>query len=127
MKKFDLQQAIDGHPLVTRDGREVTEFHYFQTANDPSFVIVAVINGKTIHFDENGTYVPYGDSKNDLFLKDQKTKYYFFSFKRGDGESLKRYFSPIYTDENAPKKYLDDICINTSYEISDIQHHEIEI
>lgn len=32
MKPFNLQEALAGKPVVTRDGHKVTELHYFETA-----------------------------------------------------------------------------------------------
>lgn len=74
MKPFDLQKAIDGHPLVTRDGREVTEFHYFKTSLKDD--CRAVVHGCIYGYKNDGTN--WGDENAlDLFLKSEKKKLYF--------------------------------------------------
>ena len=32
MKPFDLEKALNGAPVITRDGREVTQLHLFDVA-----------------------------------------------------------------------------------------------
>lgn len=73
MKPFDLDKAIAGHPLVTRDGREVTEFHYFKTAI-PEYGerVMAVVDGDVFTYIDNGKYINGEDLPEDLFLKSEK-------------------------------------------------------
>lgn len=74
MKPFDLQKAIEGHPLCTRDGRDITEFHYFKTA-DEDYICAAVVNGGINTYDKNG--LEFGDDSicdRDIFLKSEKKK-----------------------------------------------------
>ena len=67
MKLFNLSEALAGKPVVTRDGRKVTELHHFKTANEPDRII-AVIGGVAIRFYEEGNYLSSSEHENDLFM-----------------------------------------------------------
>jgi hypothetical protein len=75
MKPFDLTAAINGAKLVTRDGRDVTEFHYFKTCTaEDEYPVGAVIDGKLLCFKKNGSFGTGMDRDNNLFLKSEKKK-----------------------------------------------------
>lgn len=72
MKKlpFDLEKALQGHPLVTRDGREVAGFNESASGRDlGGYEFIAKIDGR---FDEyytsEGKCFITGMSRLDLFL-----------------------------------------------------------
>lgn len=65
---FDLSRAIAGDPLCTRDGREVTEFKYFETCNEAQ-PIVAAIAGSIENYYIDGIWLhDRKESNSDLFL-----------------------------------------------------------
>ncbi len=67
-KPFDLELAKQGHPLVTRDGRTVTEFHHFDTADARgSQPCIYVVDGTIHSCSTNGRY-RLADDERDLFL-----------------------------------------------------------
>ena len=68
-KKFDLQKALDGHPLVTRDGRKV--LHFSSNGNTASmYPYVAFIDESTPKtFTEKGRFIRDKKSNLDLFLE----------------------------------------------------------
>jgi len=70
MQPFDLQKAIDGHPLVTRDGQEVTEFHYFSTGKcGHPYLVAAVIKDIGLFtYTQGGKYSMGSECELDLFL-----------------------------------------------------------
>lgn len=72
MKPFNLQEALAGKPVVTRDGRKVTELHYFATAL-PSEQLVYVADGKLHYQFARGSYYPLGShaSEWDLFMAEE--------------------------------------------------------
>lgn len=45
MKPFDLQKALAGYPVITRDGRRVTQLTLFDIANHYLYPLVGVIEG----------------------------------------------------------------------------------
>lgn len=56
LKPFNLEKALAGDPVVTRDGRKVTEIAHFKTFYN-SQNIIAVLNGQFYSFFENGQYI----------------------------------------------------------------------
>jgi hypothetical protein len=71
MKPFNLQEALAGKPVVTRDGREVTDVTYFSTLrNSTSFKLRGVLEGYLRKFNDAGMYLT---NKNlDLFMASTK-------------------------------------------------------
>lgn len=70
MKPFDLQKALSGAKLVTRDGREVTEFIHDPCPNGSAYNYLAYIGNTTYGYSENGKFYVDGsyDHELDLFL-----------------------------------------------------------
>lgn len=76
MKPFNLQEALAGKPVVTRDGRKVTEIKHFKTATDSYQDVVAVVAGRIQEFTLSGSFYSMGGalSTYDLFMDStQKT------------------------------------------------------
>jgi hypothetical protein len=67
MKPFNLQEALAGKPVVTRDGLPVTEIHELKTATNRHNV-VAVVNGSAKSFTKNGAYFSNNPAPFDLFM-----------------------------------------------------------
>ncbi len=80
MKPFNLQKALAGEPVITREGKQVTEIHHFKTRND-KFNVIAIIDGYYRTFDESGNY-SLTDNSNDLFMKSQIVEYWVNVYKR---------------------------------------------
>lgn len=78
MKPFDLQAAIAGAKLQTRDGREVKQFTYFETEDKTTYPIVAVVGGRICSYTASGCYNDSNDmeSINDLFMGPEKKEYW---------------------------------------------------
>ena len=74
MKPFDLEKALAGEPVVTRDGRPVTQVTKFDAPNDPN-PVVAVIDGDTQSFTLTGAYFGQGkENEYDLFMATKTVK-----------------------------------------------------
>lgn len=69
-KEFNLEDALAGKPVMTRDVDEVTEIAFLQQARSDSQVVV-VIKGLTFFYDENGKRNSSG-SHVDLVMKPTK-------------------------------------------------------
>lgn len=86
MKLFNLQEAIAGKPLVTRDGRDVTQFVKFDV--DTYFVLFGVVDGGICHWNCLGrsarihTHI-HKDCADDLFMKTVKKRVYVTLYKSG--------------------------------------------
>lgn len=70
MEKFNLERALAGEPVITRDGKEVTEIHHFKTYS-AEHSVYAVVEGILKSFTIEGEYNSYSpsESTNDLFMK----------------------------------------------------------
>ena len=76
MKPFDLEKALKGAPVVTRDGREATQLFLFAVGDD-KYPVYGVIHDK-----RSGDYISYfttqgkqyadRESNSDLFMKTVK-------------------------------------------------------
>lgn len=71
MKPFNLEQALAGKPVVTRDGRPVTQLHLFKVDNP--FPLCGLTENNRIHqWSENGKQFLEGDNAGDLFMASEK-------------------------------------------------------
>ncbi|MCE5180581.1 MAG: hypothetical protein LLG15_02150 [Betaproteobacteria bacterium] len=53
MKPFNLEKALAGEPVVTRDGIPVTDFHYFEREKSV-FKVCALVDGIVERFTADG-------------------------------------------------------------------------
>ena len=83
MKPFNLQEAIEGKPIVTRDGRKVLECHYFKTL-EHKYPFRVIIEGKSdvYMFTKEGVYdTNLTSHKLDLFMYEEPKNYYANVYK----------------------------------------------
>lgn len=75
-KPFNLEEALAGAKVVTRDGQEVSQLTFFKNVN--TFPVFAVIDGEIEQFNIDGKFLPYVNdiSKEDLFLEVEVNKIY---------------------------------------------------
>jgi hypothetical protein len=114
-KPFNLEEALKGAKVVTRDGREVKELSKFESFED--YPLVGVLGGKlTTWTKQGGYYKSKEESHADLFLAVEPqsiwVNVYKFNGQIGLGEIC-------YTREEAiNKNYYTDKYIKT-IEITD--------
>ena len=84
LEKFDLQKALDGAELETRDERKVSEWHYFKE-DKGDFPIQAIINGRRIAYTIDGNFGKEGEHPNDLFIKPKVKECWVNVFINKDG------------------------------------------
>lgn len=68
MKPFDLQKALQGDPVVMRDGRKVLELLVFKTSSVTNPVRAVIAGGGVLQFGADGRYYQIEQSNNDLFM-----------------------------------------------------------
>jgi hypothetical protein len=73
MKPFNLERALAGDTVITRDGRGISEFHYFATADNEEYPVFAVIDSEVYGFTTDGKeFTPINgketESDLDLFM-----------------------------------------------------------
>ncbi len=73
MKPFDLEKALAGAPVVTRDGRPVKIAGYNEGAA-PNFKILGWINGKSFSWNSEGRFYGVHDQNEDLFMAPTERK-----------------------------------------------------
>ena len=74
MKPFNLQDALSGKPVQTRDGRKVTQITKFNINPNATYSIAAVIDDCLETFRENGWFKCDSESGFDLFMSEQEQK-----------------------------------------------------
>ena len=70
MKPFDLQKALDGEPVVMRDGRKVTQLHVFMDVDD-KYCVAGVVNGRVHAWTKGGSFCSH-QHDFDLFMAEKK-------------------------------------------------------
>lgn len=73
MKPFNLERAIAGDPVCTRDGRDVV-WGAYNPAAEPDMQIVAWVGKCPICYYANGEYETGGKNSTDLFMRPVKKK-----------------------------------------------------
>jgi hypothetical protein len=69
MKPFNLERALAGDPVVTRDGQKVQRVVHLPEVSDKDYCVIAVIDGAIHVFDEHGMNLPGGGiATKDLFM-----------------------------------------------------------
>jgi hypothetical protein len=72
MKPFNLQAALAGKPVVTRDGRKVTKIVHFSEAESSGWRVVGIATGEVLPVNEFGSYHGTIDSPKDWFMASEK-------------------------------------------------------
>lgn len=67
MKEFNLDRALAGEPVVTRNGKCVSEIHHFLTAT-PEHQVAAIIEGDLFSFHCSGRFLSSEADEMDLFM-----------------------------------------------------------
>ena len=69
MKPFDLELALQGHPVVTREGRKVENLILSKHIGN-TYPLSGIVWGSTLTWTKNGSHQFSLSSANDLFLTD---------------------------------------------------------
>lgn len=86
LEKFNAETTPLGTELITRDGREVSEWYYFKNTNE-KFPIKAVICNVIEGFTKDGVYYDSGtESVNDLFIKPKVRELWVNVYCHPDGD-----------------------------------------
>ncbi len=70
MKEFNLEEALAGKPVQTRDGREVTQLTKFETGR--AWCLIGILEGDFRSYDINGKYSRDSIHDKDLFMAPEK-------------------------------------------------------
>lgn len=83
LKPFNLEEALAGKPVVTRDGRKVTEIYHFKTEGS-SFPVCAIIGLSPNWFDLQGKNI-CSNPEFDLFMAPVTVTKWANIWKSGNG------------------------------------------
>ena len=83
MIKFDLEKALAGEKVITRDGLEVTQLVNFEGVGDRCESIYAMVGGKVISYYGCGNYTG-NHSPLDLFMAPKKLSGFINVYADGD-------------------------------------------
>ena len=82
MIKFDLEKALAGEKVVTRDGREVTQLHVFNCGDDVEYNVYGVVGCGVEDFSVKGKWA-HGENELDLFMAPKKLSGFVNVYKQG--------------------------------------------
>lgn len=72
MKPFNLQEALAGKPVVTRDGRKVTKLTHFPESKSQGWKVVGLAGYQVLPVNENGSYHGTIESDKDFLMASEK-------------------------------------------------------
>lgn len=100
MKPFNLQEALTGKPVVTRDGRPVTKITNFGITDYP---LVGVLGKEIEGWRVDGSYCPPANTRKDLFMAPEKKEGWVNLYRPNDPEPGRETFAgAVYpTEERA--------------------------
>jgi hypothetical protein len=119
MKPFNLEEALKGAKVVTRDGREISEIHKFEKTKKDAFRIAVVRDGMVKLYSDEGKTIWLNESCDDLFMAPTERKEWLVRASKGMACALCK------TKEEAYAHYLIDQG-GTIHEIT-IQELNIEL
>ena len=78
LKPFNLQEALAGKKVVTRDGREVIGIKFWNNATNDKYSVAGCIDGVVQLWTKDGGYFGYRSdtSRLDLFMAPETKKVY---------------------------------------------------
>jgi hypothetical protein len=120
MKPFDLEKALAGEPVVTRDGNPVTQLIKFEAIVEDGYLLYGVVNNKIRNFLESGKYDKTFESHSlDLFMAEPErwVNVYF-------NERINKFWkSTFYNSEKFAKEVADgNAYYQATIKIKDSKH-----
>ena len=86
MKKFNLEEALAGKPVVTSQGLAVTQIVYFEKTHN-AYQVFGVVNGEVESWTIQGKYNQKYDNHNkDLFMLSEKKSIWINVYQDGNGK-----------------------------------------
>ena len=83
MNKFNLERALAGEKVITRDGREASQFKTFHSTNGAK--VACVIDGFIVVFLGNDGVAKH-DNNLDLFMAPKKLSGFVNVYRNGEGD-----------------------------------------
>lgn len=121
-KPFDLEKALNGDPVVTREGRPVKEIFFFMTIPEKKCPVAAAIGENIRVFTRNGFLAYDGrETDIDLLMAPVKHERWIAVFRNGKG--AEPYVSAaVYASE----KEVQDLFFGSARFLKAVKIHEWE-
>lgn len=85
MKKFNLEEALAGKPVITRDGREATQLVLFKAVG--KYPLLCVADEELLSYTKEGNHLMSGkESSHDLFMKPTKKSGWIAVLRLSNGQ-----------------------------------------
>lgn len=108
MKPFNLERALAGDPVVTRDGRKVLQVvHFPQMRLEKRVMALIEGNGIPGGYNENGRLFKEDTSDADMFMVATTKKYYVAVEKITTGNQDIKCCSHAYVSKNKVEEIFD--------------------
>ena len=95
MKSFDLEKALEGARVITKEGNEVNNLTYLKDLTEDEFKLVGVVKGELFRWTEEGISV-YEDDASDLYLESETCQAWVNVYR--DGKGKVEFGNKIYKD-----------------------------
>jgi hypothetical protein len=106
MDKFDLQRALDGESVCTKDGRDVTQLTCFKDVLQRDCVYGVVSNEIKCWAIDGSYFLNASDSELDLFMKPKENAIWVNLYKSKEGHL---YTTGVeYPNEESAKESADE-------------------
>jgi hypothetical protein len=70
MKKFNLQEALAGKPVISREGKQVTQLHLFNINESSTYSLFGVVDNDIQSFTKDGKWDKNSnEGSRDLFME----------------------------------------------------------
>jgi hypothetical protein len=123
MKPFDLKKALDGDPVVTRDGQRVLNIAYLPDAT-PYMRVAAVVKTASVNYvfmySERGTIYENSSMDFDLFMAPVEREYWIATGKGSNTGGLLG-TKPVDSEEGIKR-----LVQGTGLDPKTIQYHKIK-
>jgi hypothetical protein len=110
MKEFNLERALAGEPVITRNGKKVTQLHLFK--NDELIQpLYGMVEGDDDVFNWS-TYGKYNFSKQtsfDLFMAPEKRSCWVNVYQNSKLESIQIFAGDSYPNKETAIEHIDNI------------------
>lgn len=124
MKPFNLQDALNGKPVITGDGKKVLELHLFNS--NLTHPLVAVIEGEDVQcaYTKEGTHIRYHCPSKTLLMKSEK-KTLFLAIDKNKSKGGIYYTTNAYSSLKLLKEKMEENSMDLScWELQKIEIEE---
>ena len=115
-KPFDLERALAGDKVVTREGLDVTEIHYFKHVNS-IYEVYVTVNGLVYACTKEGLYTFPEEDRFDLFMAPRTKKFEAWVNVYRYGIACVTYNTKKEAEEWAGEGHIKTIKIETEIEL----------